>query len=203
MNFLAHAYLSGGDPELLTGNMLGDFVKGQRALETFPPRIAAGIRLHRAIDAASDIHPAVMRAKLWFREDYGLYAGPILDTLWDHFVANDPKLFADAPALKAFSTGAYAALEAHSHHFPPAFAGMFPHMQTGDWLYGYRTLQGVQRSLGGLLRRAPRMGDMGRAYRTFIGWYYALNQCYFELMDTLQGLAAERIAALGDAGDGR
>ena len=34
MNYLAHAYLSFGDPGILTGNMISDFVKGKRNLTT-------------------------------------------------------------------------------------------------------------------------------------------------------------------------
>ena len=30
MNYLAHAYLSFGDPDILAGNMISDFVKGKK-----------------------------------------------------------------------------------------------------------------------------------------------------------------------------
>ena len=30
VNYLAHAYLSFGDPEILTGNLISDFVKGKK-----------------------------------------------------------------------------------------------------------------------------------------------------------------------------
>ncbi|MFW6268359.1 MAG: ACP phosphodiesterase, partial [Marinilabiliaceae bacterium] len=30
MNYLAHLYLSGDDPEILMGNFIGDYVKGRR-----------------------------------------------------------------------------------------------------------------------------------------------------------------------------
>ncbi|MGA2151478.1 MAG: DUF479 domain-containing protein, partial [Geobacteraceae bacterium] len=50
MNFLAHLYLSGDDPELLVGNLLGDFVKG-RLSGNFPDGIERGIELHRRIDS--------------------------------------------------------------------------------------------------------------------------------------------------------
>jgi len=49
MNYLAHAYLSFNEPELLLGNMVSDYVKGKKQFD-FPKRMQAGIRLHRAID---------------------------------------------------------------------------------------------------------------------------------------------------------
>ena len=48
MNHLAHALLAGDDEWLQLGGMLGDFVHGQPDPELFPPRVIAGIRLHRA-----------------------------------------------------------------------------------------------------------------------------------------------------------
>ena len=38
MNFLAHTYLSGSDPEILVGNFIGDFVKGKQ-IEKFEENI--------------------------------------------------------------------------------------------------------------------------------------------------------------------
>ncbi len=33
MNYLAHAYLSFNDPEILVGNMISDFVKGKKKFD--------------------------------------------------------------------------------------------------------------------------------------------------------------------------
>lgn len=183
MNYLGHAVLSLGDADVLTGNMIGDHVKGQLAIAAYPPGIQRGIRLHRKIDEFTDIHPAAMRAKIWLRPTYRLYAGAVLDTLLDHFLANDPKQFPSEKALLDFSERTYAQLESNAAHFPPAFAQYFPYMRTQNWLYGYRTMQGVQRSLGGLHRRAKYMPPPDDAYRVFVTHYYELSQCYYELID--------------------
>jgi acyl carrier protein phosphodiesterase len=42
MNFLAHAYLSFNNPEILVGNMISDFVKGSRQFQ-YPEAIQNGI----------------------------------------------------------------------------------------------------------------------------------------------------------------
>lgn len=193
MNYLAHAYLSNGDALLLTGNMIGDHVKGQKALDAFPEGIARGIRLHRKIDAFTDEHPSVGRAKVWFREPYHLYAGAILDSLWDHFLANDPSCFASEAALADFAQATYALLEETAAWHPPQFATYLPYMKEHNWLYHYRTLRGARRSLGGLERRAAHIAPIEEAYNIFVGRYYQLAQCYYELMDDLKAFTKREL----------
>lgn len=185
MNYLGHAFLSFNDGEILTGNMIGDHVKGKLALDLYPEKIKQGIVLHRKIDAFTDEHMATKRAKLWFKADYGLYSGAIVDSLNDHFLANDPKQFVTEKELFDFSQKTYQKLELHSEHFPADFAQYFPYMKEHNWLYNYRTLQGMQRSLKGLHRRAKYMTDVQKAYDIFIAHYYQLGQCYYELIDDI------------------
>src|SRR4051812_26110944 len=83
MNFLAHAYLSFGRADILTGNLISDFVKG-KAQYTYPEQIQKGIRLHRAIDTFTDTHDATKEAMHFFKTPYRLYSGPIVDILYDH-----------------------------------------------------------------------------------------------------------------------
>lgn len=185
MNYLGHAFLSFGNSETLTGNMIGDHVKGRIALEQFPEGIRKGIELHRKIDEYTDNHPAVARAKLLFREDYGLYAGAVTDTVFDHFLANDPKYFASAHALLQFTQEVYKMLDEHKEYFPAGFAAYFPNMRHYNWLYGYRSMKGVEKSLGGLAHRALHMPPPEKAYIAFVSGYYTLNQCYYELIDDI------------------
>lgn len=183
MNFLGHAYLSFGDPDILTGNMIADFVKGTKALKQFPEGIQRGIRLHRALDMFADTHPASQRAKVWFREKYGLYAGPLIDIFYDHFLATDPQQFKTEQHLLAFTQETYQQLGENEEYFPDDFAKMFPHMREYNWLYNYRTLQGMQRSLKGLEHRAQYMSSSEQAYETFVTNYYQLGQCYYEFIE--------------------
>lgn len=163
--------------------MIGDFVKGKKALEQYPEKIRKGIMLHRAIDSYADMHPANIRAKVWFRETYGLYSGAVVDTVYDHFLATDAHYFKTEKELYDFSQETYAKLEQHSEHFPPRFAAMFPYMKEQNWLYNYRTMKGVERSLQGLGRRAQYMPPSDDAYKTFVLRYYQLEQCFFEFME--------------------
>lgn len=185
MNYLGHAFLSFGDGEILTGNITGDHFKGLKILDTLPERIAKGAMLHRKIDGFVDNHPAILRAKVWFREDFGLYSGAVLDTLFDHFLANDARYFPSEDMLLEFTLETYQKLEVFHQYFPSSFAAYFPHMREHNWLYGYRNLLGIQRSLQGLQRRAKYIAPTEKAYQTFIKHYYELNQCYYELIDDM------------------
>ena len=185
MNYLGHAFLSYNNADILAGNMIADHVKGRAAFEKFPPGIQRGIVLHRKIDARADIHPATLRAKLLFREDYGRYSGAIMDTLYDHFLANDPAIFANEQALLDFSLKVYAQLDENQIYFPDKFAAYFSSMKQHNWLYGYRTTKGMERALNGLARRANYMPPINKAYDIFITAYYQLNQCYYEFIDDI------------------
>ncbi|MCB0697477.1 MAG: DUF479 domain-containing protein [Chitinophagaceae bacterium] len=183
MNYLGHAFLSFGDAEILTGNMIGDYVKGRVALNDYPEGIQKGILLHRKIDSFTDTFPSVQRAAVWFRQHYGLYSGAIVDTLFDHYLATDPAYFKTEDDLLGFTQDVYKKLEQHKEFFPPKFAAMFPYMKEQNWLYNYRHMMGAQRSLQGLQRRAKHMQPVDDAYRTFVVSYYEIGQCYYEFIE--------------------
>src|SRR5687767_11886975 len=119
MNYLAHAYLSFGDPAILAGNIFSDFIKGKKRYE-FPQRIQEGIALHRSIDEFTDRHEATAKAKEFFRPVYRLYAAPFTDIVYDHFLATDKKIFPDN-SLKTFSQDTYKLLEQSRADFPENF----------------------------------------------------------------------------------
>jgi acyl carrier protein phosphodiesterase len=199
MNYLAHAYLSFGIPTITVGNLISDFVKGKQKL-AYPAPIQQGIVLHRAIDTFTDTHAVTRQAKTFFREPYGLYAGPLIDVVYDHFLANDPLIFAESREghdpdtadgstgtdLKAFAQKTYAQLEDNQAFFPERFARLFFYMRTQDWLYHYRYKQGILNSFEGLARRAAYMGSAEAAGRLFETHYTQLQACYQEFFPELQ-----------------
>ena len=178
MNYLGHAYLSFGTPGILLGNIAGDHYKGLTVLEGLPEDLRKGVVLHRKIDQFTDMHFASRQAMLLFRQDYGLYAGAITDTLFDHFLANDGGIFTSDSDLRAFSHGVYAQLDTMTVHFPEKFGTYYGHMKQHDWLFNYHSVKGVEQSLGGLSRRAKYMKPPGRAYEIFLEEYYKINQFY-------------------------
>ncbi|RYY85456.1 MAG: DUF479 domain-containing protein [Chitinophagaceae bacterium] len=195
MNYLAHAYLSYGDPGLLVGNMISDHVKG-RARFDFPPGIRAGIELHRRIDEFTDQHPATRSAKEYFRPHYRLYSAPIVDVVYDHFLANDAAAFADAGTLDAFAQDVYGVLTQHAEWFPLLFARMFPYMREQNWLLNYRHNTGIAQSLGGLARRAAWMGGPQVAVALLETHHAELRACYEAIAPAVKDFAKIEGAAL-------
>ncbi len=183
MNYLGHALLSFHQPEILAGNMIGDYMKGLRILETLPVGIKNGVLLHRKIDAYADAHPALLRAKNLFRPDYRLYSGAVVDSLLDHFLANDPRYFPSEVHLYDFTQGVYRQLENYRLFLPESFQVLMPYMASENWLYNYRHLKGMQSALQGLVRRARYMNNSDRAYELLVTHYYELNQHYFDFID--------------------
>lgn len=194
MNYLAHAYLSFEHPEILVGNMVSDFVKG-RSRFSFSGNIQKGIELHRQIDGFTDFHPATKKAKEFFRPAYRLYSGAIMDVLYDHFLASDPAVFTEE-SLYSFTKKTYQQLRSQITHLPARFLPVFTYMQMDNWLFHYRTREGIRKSLSGLVRRAAYLTESATAYNLFNQHYVALEECYHAFFPDLEKFAKEKFKEL-------
>jgi acyl carrier protein phosphodiesterase len=195
MNYLAHAYLSFNHPEILTGNMISDFVKGKNKLD-YPPIIQKGIALHRAIDEFTDFHPVTQKAKAYFKNDYRLYSGAFIDVVYDHFLANDKQAFANAAELDLFCQATYTSLNEHSDVLPAKFLQMLPYMQQQNWLFHYSFREGIEKSFGGLVRRAAYLSESAIAFKIFNDHYNELEACYQQFFPSLRNFAFNHLAEL-------
>lgn len=167
MNYLAHAYLSFAEPQILAGNMISDFIKGKKQYE-YASLIQKGIQLHRYIDTFTDTHAATAEIKKFFRPYYRLYAGAFTDIVYDYFLANDKNEFASVTALELFSATTYSILDKQLNDLPPAFQEIFPYMKKYDWLSNYRHQPGIQKSFAGMVSRAKYISDADTAFKIFV-----------------------------------
>lgn len=195
MNYLAHAFLSFNDPDILTGNMISDFVKGKTKFE-YPLTIQEGIDLHRQIDTFTDFHSVTARAKEFFRPQYRLYSGAFMDIVYDHFLAIDEKQFEKAGGLENFTQETYRILDSKTSYFPPRFQMMYPYMKEQNWLYNYRLKEGIHKSFGGLVRRAVYLTESEIAFSIFNRNYDELRDCYDEFFPELKFYVFERLRNL-------
>jgi len=194
LNYLGHAYFSFGHPEILVGNMISDFVKGKKKYD-FPPGIQKGIALHREIDEFTDGHEATKEAKEIFRPHYRLYASAFIDVVYDYFIANDPDLFNES-SLFDFTQQTYQLLEERKQWFPDRFGLMFPYMRSQNWLYNYRYQWGIERSFGGLVRRANYLTESDTAARLFEKNIVKLQECYDHFSRDIKNFAKNRFITL-------
>ncbi len=194
MNYLAHAYLSFNHPEILVGNMISDYVKGKKKFD-YPPAIQKGIILHRAIDTFTDEHPATKKAKEVFRPHYRLYSGAFVDVVYDHFLATDNREFPGSSLLN-FSAQVYTMLDEYTQWFPDPFSRMFPYMKEQNWLFNYQEKWGIEKSLGGVVRRAAYLTESDTAFRLFVEHYQLLSGCYRQFWADLQPFARRQFDLL-------
>jgi acyl carrier protein phosphodiesterase len=194
MNYLAHAFLSFQDPHILVGNMTSDFIKGAKKFD-YPKPIQAGITLHRAIDQYTDEHPATRQAKEVFRPHYRLYSGAFIDVVYDHFLATDPLHFTDT-SLHDFTQQVYIDVSENEHLLPAPFARMFPYMKEQNWLYNYQFAWGIEKSFGGLQRRAQHIPEVNTAMKIFEEEYDSLRECYRAFMPDMYAFAKAKFDEL-------
>jgi acyl carrier protein phosphodiesterase len=192
MNYLAHAYLSFNNEELLVGNMISDYIKGKKQYE-YPPAIHKGIMLHRAIDTFTDTHQATKQAKAYFRAAYRLYAGAMVDVVYDHFLANDPLVFTTPESLQQTATFTYSTLNKYVAKLPLNYIPMLGYMQTQNWLYNYQYRWGIEKSLGGVVRRSKYLSDAAPAFAAFENNYDAIKTCYQAFFPELKAMALNYI----------
>lgn len=195
MNYLAHAYLSFNDPDILVGNMISDFVKGSQKF-TYPQAVQNGIELHRSIDAFTDQHTITRKAKVVFKSAYGLYAGAFLDVAYDHFLANDDNLFSSPLQLSSFSASVYLTLNNYAQILPERFKRMLPYMEQQDWLFKYSSFHGIGQGFGGLVHRAKYLSDSKPAYDLLIENYDFLKESFVEFFPLLNEFAHGRYLEL-------
>jgi acyl carrier protein phosphodiesterase len=188
MNFLAHARLSFNHPEVLLGNMISDFVKGKKQYD-YPINVQKGIRLHRAIDAFTDLHPATAVIKKFFHPHYRLYAGAFTDIVYDYFLANDENEFADEQVLGDFCVETYALLQQSSSIHPPVFSQMFPYMVSQNWLYNYRFPFGIEKSFAGMVRRAKYIQESNSANEIFLKNMEVMQHDYEQFYPSVKNFA--------------
>ena len=190
MNYLAHAFLSFSDPQIQVGNMMGDFVKGKQYHE-FPERIQTGILLHRKIDDLTDNHPVIHKAKQFFRPAYRFSGGVFTDILLDHFLASDTNHFVEE-SLAQSTVEVYKNLSEHEHLFSEKMKTVFGHMRQYNWLYHYRTNEGLSKSIEGMCRRFPILGQSNAALEIIQSQYPILQALYHQFFPELSHFVSQQ-----------
>jgi acyl carrier protein phosphodiesterase len=145
MNYLAHLYLSGESEKVMVGNFIGDYVKGNK-FELYPEEIARGILLHRHIDHFTDKHELHKEAKQYFREEFGLYAGIVVDFVYDHFLASNWDSYSTI-SLRWFAKRSHSVLLSHFRFLPVRVQGFLPFLIQNRRLESYASVDGIIQSI--------------------------------------------------------
>jgi acyl carrier protein phosphodiesterase len=194
MNFLAHAYLSFGQDEILVGNFVADFIKGKDLLR-YKGGILTGILLHREIDNFTDSHPLVKAAQSYLRPRFRHYSTVITDVFFDYFLAKNWGKYSKKP-LETFVNSTYQILENHREILPESFNEMFSWMKSQNWLLHYRELEGIQKTLTGLTRRATFESKMDEAPEVLKEKELEFELIFFAFFQELETFAEEKLIQL-------
>jgi acyl carrier protein phosphodiesterase len=150
MNYLAHVYLADPTPDSIIGNLLADFIKGNK-IAGLPEGIQQGIRLHRQVDAFTDQHPFVQRSICRISSKWSWYSGILIDVYYDHLLATNWVRYADEP-LRAFVDRVHRCLSDRANSILPGHEHL-PRLIESDRLYSYLSSDGIEDALRLLSRR--------------------------------------------------
>ena len=192
MNYLAHIFLSGGQPDIMIGNFIADSIKGSK-YDTYPPEIQKGILLHRQIDTTTDAHPAFRQSTKRLHKNYGHYSGIIVDIFYDHFLAKNWSEYSDIPLADYIQTF-YELLRNNFEILPENIQKIAPIMMEGNWLLIYADLEGIDRVLAGMNRRTKNRSGMDKAGHELKEFYTLFEADFRLVIKDLQTLSDDFLA---------
>lgn len=194
MNFLAHIYLSGDDEDIIIGNFIADGIKGKR-YQKFPPAIAKGILLHRAIDTFTDSHPIVHQSTARLHKNYGHYSGVIVDILYDHFLAKNWSTYSVVP-LDEFVENFYKLLRKNFTILPARIQRMMPYMIADNWLLSYATVEGIGKILTQMNVRTKGVSKMNLAVEELVTYYDDFEKEFTLFFEELRAHSVQKLSEL-------
>lgn len=161
MNFLAHLCLADGDTGLMLGGLFGDFVRGRRALQAYPPAIRQGIVLHRYIDKRTDSSAEVKKLRPMFPREFRRYAGIIIDLAFDHELAANWWRYMPG-SVERFDLEVRDLLHANSSLVPDRLVLFMRYADRHGLFSGYREKDMTLYALAGLGTRLKRPNPLHR-----------------------------------------
>lgn len=190
MNFLAHLALSGNDPEIMVGNLMGDFIKG-RLEGRFTDGVRQGLELHRRIDRFAEGNPHFIGSRQRLDGRFGLFRGALVDLFYDHFLARNWHRYHGQPML-VFIDECYGTVARLRHVLPERLEQRLPEL-FGDWLPSYRDMAGIEVVLKRMSVRFGRPNPLADGAGELQRHYRELEEDFFLFYPELQAFVANEI----------
>ncbi len=151
MNYLAHAFLSNNNKDLLIGNFIADHLRGND-FGNYSKGIIEGIYLHRKIDTFTDTHPLFKKSKRLFYDGFEKYSGVLVDIYFDHLLAKNFNTF-HLENLDNFSKNVYAIYSEHQYLLPSGSSRFLNYVVNNNVYSQYSKLEGIEKVLNHLSQR--------------------------------------------------
>ena len=164
MNLLAHLHLSEGRPAgVAAGNLLADYL---RRLDAAPldADFAAGVHLHRAIDAYADSHPVLRAVRTTFAPPWRRWSGILLDVACDFFLTRDWARYAARP-LRDHVDARLDEIQRHLQARSAPLATLVERLRAEEWLLSYGSLDGLRGAFERIARHSPAAAVLRGAER--------------------------------------
>jgi len=184
LNYLAHLFLAGTDPEMILGNFIADHVKGSDVLK-YSENIRKGISMHRAIDTFTDQHTVVKESIARLRADFRKYAGVIVDMYYDHYLSAHWDEYSDQD-LSDFTKTRYDILNTFKSILPERSARLLYYMEKQNWLLSYGSFDGMQQAFNGMSRRTSFESNMELAVVNLKAGYPEFHNEFRQFFPDLQ-----------------
>ena len=194
MNFLAHIYLSGDHDLIKIGNFMADGIRGKH-FETFPLDVQKGIVLHRAIDTFTDAHPVFRLSTKKLHERYHHYSGVIVDVFYDHFLAKNWSQYSNEN-LEDYIQRFYQSLNDNKTILTERTIGLMPYMIQQNWLWNYRTVEGIKQILTQMDSRTKNKSKMRFATEELQECYSEFEQEFTAFFEDLRIYAKQKLIEL-------
>lgn len=191
MNFLAHAFLSGDNEELILGNILADFIKGSY-IGMYSAGIQKGIILHREIDYYTDHHPVVERSKERLRPIFSHYSPVVGDIFYDHFLACRFSEHSSMP-LNDYVRKIYRIMDRHNAILPDRLKRFMEFVRFLNIFESYSRVEGIEMVLNKMAQRAHYVSHLEKGGEELRRNYHHYEADFNEFFPDLEAFVKIRL----------
>lgn len=162
---------------------MADGIRGKK-FENYHPDIQKGILMHREIDTFTDNHPIFKKSTKRLHDKYHHYSGIIVDIFYDHFLAKNWTKYSDEP-LDVFVDNFYSSLKTNYDLLSERTKEIMPYMIEQNWLYNYRTTEGIARILIQMDNRIQNSSNMRFSIEDLLEFYNEFEEEFSAFFEEL------------------
>ena len=185
MNYLAHAYLSPEDPQVLMGNLWGDLLR-PKDYASLNANLMKGVIYHRSIDTFTDQHENVDQIIKLLRPFQEKYTPVVADVLMDFILSKFWHAF-NEQSLEEFCKAKYKIVAQHLHLIPERLHPRINRMMENRWLESCVSRERMKTTLLMLSRRASFENKIADAMKAYDLHEPILDRLFLSFFDDLRG----------------
>jgi acyl carrier protein phosphodiesterase len=185
MNYLAHAYLSPDDPQILMGNLWGDLLR-PKDYDSLNPSLIKGVIQHKIIDTFTDQHEDVDQIVKLLRPYQAKYTPVVADVLMDFILGKFWHMFHEQ-SLEDFCKVKYKIVAQHLHLIPDRLHPRIHRMMENRWLESCASRDRMKITLRMLSKRASFENNIPEAMMSYDLHEPTLDRLFLSFFDDLRG----------------